>query len=67
LPGGLGGSTAMSKSNLVGEILQKQEKENKLIAAICAAPTVLLSHSIAVGKSLTSYPSMKNQLTDTYK
>ncbi|XP_055526271.1 protein dj-1beta [Wyeomyia smithii] len=67
LPGGLGGSTAMSESSAVGDILKSFESEGKLIAAICAAPTVLLTHSIALGKSLTSYPSFKFQLSEKYK
>ncbi|KAL9694815.1 hypothetical protein quinque_014100 [Culex quinquefasciatus] len=48
LPGGLGGSKAMSESSKL-------------------APTVLLTHSIALGKSLTSYPSFKDQLSGKYK
>ncbi|KAI8045057.1 protein dj-1beta [Drosophila gunungcola] len=66
LPGGLGGSNAMAESTVVGEILKSQESSGGLIAAICAAPTVLAKHGIASGKSLTSYPSMKPQLADQY-
>lgn len=67
LPGGLGGSKALAESKEVGELLKRQEGNNKLIAAICAGPTALLAHSIGVGKSITSYPSVKDQLTSTYK
>ncbi|KAH8381762.1 hypothetical protein KR009_000031 [Drosophila setifemur] len=66
LPGGLGGSNAMGESSAVGDLLKKQESSGGLIAAICAAPTVLAKHGIASGKSLTSYPSMKAQLVDKY-
>ncbi|KAH8384220.1 hypothetical protein KR200_003175, partial [Drosophila serrata] len=66
LPGGLGGSNAMGDSSLVGDILKAHEDNGKLIAAICAAPTVLAKHGIATGKSITSYPSMKEQLVDKY-
>ncbi|KAH8267755.1 hypothetical protein KR026_004932 [Drosophila bipectinata] len=66
LPGGLGGSNAMGDSAAVGELLKNQESNGGLIAAICAAPTVLAKHGIASGKSLTSYPSMKAQLVDKY-
>ncbi|XP_017864955.1 PREDICTED: protein deglycase DJ-1zDJ-1 [Drosophila arizonae] len=66
LPGGLGGSTAMSNSKAVGELLHKQESAGRLIAAICAAPTALAKHGIATGKSLTSYPAMKPQLVEKY-
>lgn len=67
LPGGLGGSKAFAESAEVGKLLQKQEKENKLIAAICAAPTALKAHGIAKGKQVTSYPAMKDQMIDGYK
>ncbi|KAH8247307.1 hypothetical protein KR038_002005, partial [Drosophila bunnanda] len=66
LSGGLGGSNAMADSAVVGDILKAHEDGGKLIAAICAAPTVLAKHGIATGKSLTSYPSMKEQLVDKY-
>jgi len=67
LPGGLGGSNAMGESSLVGDLLRSQESGGGLIAAICAAPTVLAKHGVASGKSLTSYPSMKPQLVDNYR
>lgn len=66
LPGGLGGSNAMSDSKAIGELLRTQESAGRLIAAICAAPTALAKHGIATGKSLTSYPAMKSQLVDKY-
>lgn len=50
----------------MGEILKAQESESKLIAAICAAPNVLKAHGIAKGKKITSYPSVKNDLTSDY-
>ncbi|XP_076680604.1 protein dj-1beta [Andrena cerasifolii] len=67
LPGGLAGSKAFATSQEVGKLLQQQEKENRAIAAICAAPTALKAHGIAKGKQLTSYPAMKDQLADEYK
>lgn len=51
----------------VGKLLQDQEMEGRVIAAICAAPTALKAHNIAKGKSLTSYPSMKDRLMSDYK
>lgn len=67
LPGGLNGSKAFTSSVEVGKLLQKQDKENKLIAAICAAPTALKTHNIGKGKRITSYPSMKNDLCEDYE
>lgn len=67
LPGGLGGAKILAESKEVGNLLQKQEKSGKLIAAICAAPTALKAHSVGLGKQLTSYPSVKDQLVEKYK
>ncbi|CAH2009206.1 unnamed protein product [Acanthoscelides obtectus] len=64
LPGGLGGSKALASSKEVGEMLKEQEQTGRLIAAICAAPTALKAHGIAVGKKVTSYPSMKAQMEE---
>jgi len=44
-----------------------QEAEGRLIAAICAAPTVLAAHKIALGKCVTSHPSLKDKLVGQYK
>lgn len=67
LPGGLGGSKAMSSCSIVGEICRKQFESGRILAAICAAPTALQAHKIAFGKSITSYPSFKDQLAKDYK
>jgi len=49
---------------LVGSLLQKQEAEGRLIAAICAAPTALKKHGIGKGKKLTSYPSTQSTMEE---
>lgn len=64
LPGGLGGARALAESAEVGKLLKEQEKEDRLIAAICAAPTALRAHGIGVGKSVTSYPAMEKCMTE---
>ncbi|KAH8308796.1 hypothetical protein KR059_001786 [Drosophila kikkawai] len=66
LPGGLAGNKALMNSKAVGDVLRCQESQGGLIAAICAAPTTLGKHGIALGKSLTSHPDMKPQLEDKY-
>lgn len=67
LPGGKDGTDALVDSALVGEVLRAQESGGRLIAAICAAPLALKEHKIALGKSLTSYPSVKDKLVSDYK
>ncbi|RZC42546.1 DJ-1 [Asbolus verrucosus] len=64
LPGGLGGSKALSESKEVGQLIKDQEKAGRWTAAICAAPTALKAHGTYVGKNLTSYPAMEAQLAE---
>jgi putative intracellular protease/amidase len=40
--------------------------ENRVIAAICAAPIALKAHDIGKGKSITCYPTIKDQLSNEY-
>lgn len=67
LPGGLGGTQAFVDSPIVGEVLKAQESADRWIAAICAAPLALAAHKIGLGKSITSYPSVKDKLTADFK
>jgi len=63
LPGGpshLGDCTALC------ELLIKHNDENKLIAAICAAPSVLGKLGILKGKQATCYPGFENYLGESY-
>lgn len=57
----------MAASQLVGDLLKNQEKNGKLIAAICASPALVLkAHEIGVGKKITCYPSFKDDLGDKF-
>lgn len=62
LPGGLKGSESLAASTAVGKLLKEQEKNGRLIAAICAAPIALKSHGIGCGKNITSHPSKKDEV-----
>jgi len=68
LPGGGPGAAALGASAAVGALLAEQDAADRLIAAICAAPTALLAHKIGLGKNLTSYPAaaFKEKLTGPY-
>ena len=59
LPGGLGGAGRLSESPKVKEILKKQEADGQFIAAVCAAPSALVSHGVGAGKTITSHPVVK--------
>lgn len=62
----MGGSEAFAKSQLLGEVLKKQESSGRFIATICAASCALLTHKIGYGRSITSYPAVKEQLTNDF-
>lgn len=57
LPGGGQGAEALGASKEVGEMLEEQDREGRMVAAVCAAPTALASHKIGVGRNVTSYPA----------
>jgi 4-methyl-5(b-hydroxyethyl)-thiazole monophosphate biosynthesis len=62
LPGGNPGYKNLAKSARITEILQKMNEEGKLIAAICASPSVLAKAGILENKRATIYPGMENEL-----
>ena len=64
-PGGGGGAKRLSESKKVKELLQQQEAGSRLVAAVCAAPTALLSHGVAKGKKITSHPGVKEKLEES--
>ena len=47
LPGGLGGSKRLADSEKVKSVLISQESAGGFVAAVCAAPSALLSHGIS--------------------
>ena len=54
LPGGGQGAEALGANKEVGEMLGEQDREGRMVAAVCAAPTALASHKIG---AVTSYPA----------
>jgi 4-methyl-5(b-hydroxyethyl)-thiazole monophosphate biosynthesis len=60
VPGGMPGAEHLSESEDLIEILQRQHEEGKYIAAICAAPAVVLArHRLLHGRRATCYPVEK--------
>lgn len=57
LPGGMPGSKNLKENKTVISIIKKFNAENKIIAAICAAPMVLSEAGIIDGREITSYPN----------
>lgn len=61
-PGGSPGFTHLREDPRVIKIVKDAHKQNKIIAAICAAPAVLSDAGIIRGKMCTIYPGMENEL-----
>jgi 4-methyl-5(b-hydroxyethyl)-thiazole monophosphate biosynthesis len=59
LPGGQPGTNNLKNNQKVLNSIKLFMKDNKLIGAICAAPTVLQEAGILDNKKVTSYPSEK--------
>jgi 4-methyl-5(b-hydroxyethyl)-thiazole monophosphate biosynthesis len=68
LPGGIPGAENLQKSQLLVEMLQKQNLANKLYGAICASPAVVLEpHGLLEGKEATCHPMFADGLGDRKK
>lgn len=61
LPGGLPGATHLQQDQRILTKLQTTSEEGGQVAAICAAPKVLVSAGLLDGKSATSYPGVIDQ------
>lgn len=62
LPGGEPGTSNLENSPLVSEILINQNKANRWIAAICAAPRILDKLGILNNRTATIHPAVKPQI-----
>ena len=64
LPGGMPGATNLYEHEGVRQTVLAQAKAGKKVAAICAAPAVVLAQlGILDGKRATCYPGFEKQLT----
>jgi protein deglycase len=60
-PGGMPGAENLASSCEVRNLIRDMDEQGKLIAAICAAPAVLLAPlGILAGKTATCYPGMES-------
>ena len=65
LPGGADGTENLRKNEFLIEMLRNYYKQGKMIAAICAAPSIIAFHNIVKkGIPMTSHPSVKKQLSE---
>lgn len=63
LPGGMPGTTHLAKNDAVREALHSFFNSDRLVAAICAAPTVLGQEGLLNGKHAICYPGLEDRLT----
>lgn len=64
LPGGIPGAQNLQKSELLVELLKKQNSANRLYGAICAAPALVLEHhGLLEGKNATCHPGFVEKLS----
>lgn len=61
LPGGLPGADYLQQDPRIIQLLQRTEAEGRWVAAICAAPKVLVEAGLLDGKQATSFPGVIDQ------
>ena len=62
LPGGLPGADNLFASKEVNYMLDRAEKEDKFVCAICAAPYILGQKGMLRGKRACCYPGFEDKL-----
>jgi 4-methyl-5(b-hydroxyethyl)-thiazole monophosphate biosynthesis len=63
LPGGMPGTINLGEDETVGRIIREFAASGKLVAAICAAPSVLGQAGLLQGKNATCHPGFEEKLT----
>jgi len=62
LPGGMPGTKNLDAHTGLKDLINKQIADNKNLAAICAAPSILGKMGLLEGKEATCYPGFEDQL-----
>jgi len=62
LPGGGGGVASIANSPAAMNIIKRTWKEDKLLAAICAAPSLLAALDIINGRRIVCHPSVSDKV-----
>lgn len=63
IPGGIGGSQTMRQDESVKQAVREFMVAGKIVASLCAGPTVLHDAGVLAGKTYTSHPSSREELT----
>lgn len=61
LPGGLPGADHLRDDSRIQALLKRHAEDNKLVAAICAAPKALAEAGLLNNKQFTCYPGSANE------
>ena len=65
LPGGMPGAQHLRDSPVLKAMLIQHNRQGHLLAAICAAPAVVLqAHGLLAGRRATCHPNFSHQLTN---
>lgn len=64
LPGGVANPDMLRMSRAAIDFIRDFDAEDKMVAAICHGPWTLIDAGIATGRHLTSWPSLKRDLTN---
>ena len=62
LPGGLPNAQLLRDDKHVKSLAEQMHREQKAIAAICAAPTALAAYGITSNRRVTSYPACQSEM-----
>lgn len=63
VPGGIGGTQTMRQDDSVKQAVREFMRAGKIVAALCAGPAVLQDAGVLAGKTYTSHPSTRAELT----
>ena len=63
LPGGMPGAANLRDNNKVIGLVKYFNENNKIVAAICAAPIILGKAEVVEGRNVTSYPGFEDELS----
>lgn len=63
LPGGMPGTLNLENDERVSKLIDKFVKDNKYIAAICAAPSILIHKGLLQNNKFICFPGFENGLT----
>lgn len=62
LPGGIPGTPHLAACQTVADVIKDFAAKNKMVAAICAAPSILGTNGLLQQKRATSYPGYQEEM-----